>query len=346
MQFQPMPTETLRACPICAEPKAELVWQQTETFIAEGLCLFQCQTCEQVYLNPRLTLASTTTLENQSEVYVYTEAEEQQAIALKASIIAHIEQQSLLRPGRILDLGCNRGLLLVAAQSRGWQPIGIELSPVAAAIARERYGLTVYSDPMSLTQLEAFDLITCWHVLEHLHEPVSFMHELATALKPQGVLAIQVPAYQFRDQFIEHEQSGSLLSVVHTLHFTATTLTRLVTQAGLCVFYCDESPEYRMLTVYACHPQGLMARLTPSPWLLNELQQTQSHNRRLEQARQQAESQIEQLTTTTQSLQQYVRQLETAVATKNSHIKHLEQQIATLESGRVLRWLKALRRLK
>lgn len=346
MQFQPMPTETLRVCPICAEPKATLVWQQSETFIAEGLCLYQCQACGQVYLNPRLTLASTTTLENQSAVYVYTEAEEQQAIKLKASIIAHIEQRGLLSPGRILDLGCNRGLLLVAAQSRGWQPTGIELSPVAAAIARERYGLTVYSDPTSLAQLEAFDLITCWHVLEHLHEPVSFMRELAAALKPQGVLAIQVPAYQFRDQFIEHQQSGSLLSVVHTLHFTAATLIQLVNQAGLSVFYCDESPEYRMLTVYACHPQGLMARLEPPAWLIADLQQAQSQNDTLVMQIHETESQLNHLTTTAQAMHQYLHQLETAIARKNDHIEQLERQITTLESGRVLRWLKALRRWK
>ncbi len=344
MQLQPMPTETLNACPICGESQADLVWQQTETFITEGLCLYMCRACEQIYLNPRLTLASTTILENQSEVYAYTDAEEQQEIRLKASIIAHIEQQGQLNPGRMLDLGCNRGLLLVAAQSRGWQPIGIELSSVAAEIARQRHGSTVYSDPASLAQLEAFDLITCWHVFEHLHEPVSFISDLAAALNPQGVLAIQVPAYQFRDQFIEQAQSGSLLNVVHTLHFTAASLTRLVTQAGLCVFYCDESPEYRMLTIYACHPQGLMARLGPPAWLLYDLEQSQMRNAALETKQLETQAQLTSLTSATEAIQQYVSTLETTMTTKNAHIEQLEQQIKTLESGRVMRWLKAFRR--
>ncbi|XSG77459.1 methyltransferase domain-containing protein [Herpetosiphon llansteffanensis] len=344
MQLQPMPTETLKACPSCGATQADLVWQQPETFIAEGLNLYMCCTCAQIYLNPRLTLESTTLLENQSEVYAYSEAAEQQEIALKASILAHIEQHGKLQPGRVLDLGCNRGLLLVAAQHRGWQSVGIELSPVAADIACQRYGLTVYSDPSSLAQLEAFDLITCWHVLEHLHEPVAFVQELAAVLKPEGVLAIQVPAYQFRDQFIEQGQAGSLLSVVHTLYFTAPTLISLVTKAGLCVFYCDESPEYRMLTVYACHPQALMARLEPPAWLLYDLQQATMRNAELTTQLRETQAQIPPLTTTTIDLQQYVATLEATIASKNAHIAQLETQINTLESGRLLRLLKALRR--
>jgi len=345
MQLQPLPTEMLATCPVCGQAQADLVWQQAETFIAEGLCLYQCQACTQIYLNPRLTLESTTILENQSEVYAYTEVEERHEIDIKVDIIGHIEQQGLLKPGRILDVGCNRGLLLVAAQSRGWQPIGIELSSVAAQIARERYGLTVYGDSTCLTELEAFDLITCWHVLEHLHEPLSFMRELAAALKPQGVLEIQVPAYRFREQFIEQQQAGSLLNVVHTLHFTAATLIQLVQQAGLCVFYCDESPLYRMLTVYACHPQGLMARLGPPVWLLAELQQAQIQQAALSKQTSEVEAQVAQLTTTAQTMHDYLGQLETAIDTKNKHIEQLERQITTLESGRLLRWLKALRRL-
>ncbi|GAA5527194.1 class I SAM-dependent methyltransferase [Herpetosiphon gulosus] len=328
MEPQALPTEHLTACPICQHPQSTIVWTQPEAYIREGLCLHRCEGCEQVYLNPRLTMESTTILENQSEVYDYSLEEEKPLICFRGDALQHIEAfAGFEKPGRILDIGCNRGLLLVAARERGWQPVGVELSPVAADVARKRYNLEVYNDDAIIKTLEPFDLITCWHVLEHLHKPVELLRDLASYLKPNGVLALQVPTYQFRDQFIERNQSGSLLCSVHTMYYTAASLSRILAQAGLSVFYSDESPDSLMLTIYASLPQYQVARLEQYQTLYQ---------------RPQVNPISEPVVVTIESPEQktYIATLESALDQKNRHISHLEQQIRALESGKIMRWLK------
>jgi SAM-dependent methyltransferase len=80
-------------------------------------------------------------------------------------------------------------------QQRGWQVIGIEPNPGAAARARERLGTgAVRQSPFERTGFEAasFDLITLWDVLDHLQSPPSALHTLRSWLRPGGLLVLGV----------------------------------------------------------------------------------------------------------------------------------------------------------
>ena len=100
-------------------------------------------------------------------------------------------------PGaRVLDIGAGIGTFLSLARERfGWQVVGTEVSTSAVEIARGRYALELLhgsAESLSLPPGE-FDLITLWHVLEHVPSPsrtLSLCHDL---LRPGGLLAIAVP---------------------------------------------------------------------------------------------------------------------------------------------------------
>ena len=82
-----------------------------------------------------------------------------------------IEQHQ--RPGKVLDIGCGRGLLLNKLRQRGWDPIGTELTEGAASYARDQLKLPVIVQPLEEINFpdNEFDLVILWHVLEHVHSP-------------------------------------------------------------------------------------------------------------------------------------------------------------------------------
>jgi SAM-dependent methyltransferase len=99
--------------------------------------------------------------------------------------------------GRVLDVGCGRGLLLREFQRRGWEVQGTELSGQAAGYARDVLKLPVQTGSLETIGFPAehFDAITLWHVLEHLADPRVLLAEARRILKPQGVLLVGVPNF-------------------------------------------------------------------------------------------------------------------------------------------------------
>jgi 2-polyprenyl-3-methyl-5-hydroxy-6-metoxy-1,4-benzoquinol methylase len=97
---------------------------------------------------------------------------------------------------RLLDVGAGIGTFLSLARDRfGWEVTGTEVSTSAVRIARERYGLELLVGRIEDLQLPAqsFDLITLWHVLEHVPSPAQTLDLCHHLLASNGLLAIAVP---------------------------------------------------------------------------------------------------------------------------------------------------------
>ncbi|MFA4890000.1 MAG: class I SAM-dependent methyltransferase, partial [Candidatus Omnitrophota bacterium] len=93
---------------------------------------------------------------------------------------------------KILDIGCAMGLFLEAAQMRGWDPYGIEVSEYAANIAKDKFGSRVTIGKLEDTDFppESFDVVTMFDVIEHMLLPVEPLQRILKILRPQGLLAI------------------------------------------------------------------------------------------------------------------------------------------------------------
>src|SRR5687768_2044001 len=100
-------------------------------------------------------------------------------------------------PGKVLDIGCGRGLLLNKLRQRGWDPQGTELSEEAATYARDRLDLPFTTETLEEAHFpdNEFDLVILWHVLEHVPDPRGTLREIGRVLKPGGTLLVAVPNF-------------------------------------------------------------------------------------------------------------------------------------------------------
>jgi len=139
------------------------------------------------------------------------------------------------RPGKVLDIGCGRGLLLDKLRQHGWVPLGTELSEDAAAYARNHLHLPVLTQPLEEIGLPSneFDLVILWHVLEHVQSPRDMVNEIARVLKPGGILLVAVPNFASWEARWSRSHWFHLDVPRHLTHFTPKTLGRLLGEAGL-----------------------------------------------------------------------------------------------------------------
>tara|TARA_R100001198_G_C5192863_1_gene184855 strand:- start:197 stop:1042 length:846 start_codon:yes stop_codon:yes gene_type:complete len=105
--------------------------------------------------------------------------------------------QQLGDVGSLLDVGAGTGDFLKVAKEKGWQVHGMEPNKNAANLALEK-GIDLKA---SLNDFEGkqFDVVTLWHVLEHIPDLEETILKLAALVKPQGALIIAVPNFKSFD---------------------------------------------------------------------------------------------------------------------------------------------------
>ena len=138
-----------------------------------------------------------------------------------------------LPEGKLLDIGCGVGDFLVLVRKKGWETTGIEPSEEARAIAQERIGFVPLRPEESKKLSDhSFDVITMWHVLEHIDDLKFQLSELSRLLKPNGRLIIALPNYQSFDCQYYKDKWAAWDVPRHLNHFSQDTLCRIVTEAG------------------------------------------------------------------------------------------------------------------
>ncbi|WP_026714712.1 class I SAM-dependent methyltransferase [Flavobacterium daejeonense] len=116
-------------------------------------------------------------------------------IALKNKLNLINSQQTA--KGRILDIGAGTGDFLSVVKNDGWQTVGIEPSDRAKGIAIGK-GIAFVENTTELEN-HSFDVITMWHVLEHVPDLNFQIKELKRLLKPNGTLIVAVPNFKSFD---------------------------------------------------------------------------------------------------------------------------------------------------
>jgi SAM-dependent methyltransferase len=135
--------------------------------------------------------------------------------------------------GRLLDVGCATGRFLQQMAAVGWRVSGIELDPEAAAKARTVTADVTLGDPADLTLPRAsFDLVTAFHVVEHLPDPRRAVGNMLEWLAPGGLLVIEVPNVGGWGGALFGRYWSGLDFPRHLTHFTPATMRSLVEQCG------------------------------------------------------------------------------------------------------------------
>ena len=150
------------------------------------------------------------------------------SIALKNKLKS-INSQS--QKGRILDIGAGVGDFLSVAKNDGWQTIGIEPSDKAKAIAKNK-GVS-FVESLSELESNSFDVITMWHVLEHVPDLENQIKELKRLIKPTGTVIIAVPNFKSYDAAHYGNFWAAYDIPIHLWHFSKTAIQKLFAKENL-----------------------------------------------------------------------------------------------------------------
>jgi 2-polyprenyl-3-methyl-5-hydroxy-6-metoxy-1,4-benzoquinol methylase len=140
------------------------------------------------------------------------------------------------RGGRLLEIGCACGFLLVAARERGFSVTGVEMSKWASEHARSHYGLDVRSARLEDLDLPAscFDVAVMSDVIEHLTEPRRTLAAVSRLLAPGGRLLLLTPDIGSVTAKLAGQRWWGLLDD-HYFYYSRATLARLLESEGFAV---------------------------------------------------------------------------------------------------------------
>ena len=150
------------------------------------------------------------------------------SIALKNKLKLINSQSS---KGRILDIGAGVGDFLSIAKNDGWQTIGIEPSDKAKNIAKKK-GVS-FVENLSELESNSFDVITMWHVLEHVPDLENQIKELKRLIKPFGTIIIAVPNFKSFDAHYYGNFWAAYDVPIHLWHFSKTSIKKLFAKEKL-----------------------------------------------------------------------------------------------------------------
>lgn len=221
-------------CPLCGITHFEEVMTCTDHYATgEKFTIYRCKACGflftqhvpdeseigRYYESPDYISHTDTRKGLANRLYHYVRGF---MLGRKASLIERI---CGTRNGSLLDIGTGTGYFSHFMQKRGWKVSAIEKSPQARAFAKEHFELMVEApEALAAYGKGSFDVITLWHVMEHLQDINGTWKRLADMLKERGVLVVAVPnpvsfdAQHYREMWAAYDVPR------HLWHFTPSVM--------------------------------------------------------------------------------------------------------------------------
>lgn len=153
---------------------------------------------------------------------------EEHALQFQQEATSYLDLISRYKNGvRLLDIGCGVGFFLASAEQMGWEATGLDVSVRAVRQAQRRLNQgSVIASTVADAEFPTsyFDVITLWSALEHMAHPAQSLDRILTWLKPDGIIALEVP---IEDSLLKtlnrwmYKLSGGRFHAVHYLYGNA-----------------------------------------------------------------------------------------------------------------------------
>lgn len=227
--------EEVKKCIVCGNSKFKVFLTCRDHFLTQDeFTIQECENCAFRLTNPR---------PSEKDIYDYYKSEEyishsNSKEGLMNTVYQIIRKLTLKRKfnliskyishGRILDIGCATGEFLNEFRKNNWLAYGVEPNETARNYAINNYNLEV-GDENDLRILEArsFDVITMWHVLEHIAPIEQRIEEIERVLKENGLLFVAVPNSNSFDAKFYKEYWAAYDVPRHLYHFTPESIKGL-----------------------------------------------------------------------------------------------------------------------
>lgn len=237
--------ETLPSCPICQGEKFKpFLSCKDYTVSHETFQIVECESCGFHFTNPRPA---------ENEIGKYYQSEEyishsgtkkglvnrvyhvvrNYTLAKKLQLVLRLVGSRKPASISLLDYGCGTGEFLNTCKKAGLMVSGMEPDDKARNFAIKNYGLNV-SQPNAISSLknDFFDIVTLWHVLEHIHRLKEFLAELKRIVKGGGVAIIAVPNLTSLDAKIYKEFWAAYDVPRHLYHFSPKDIRKFFDEFG------------------------------------------------------------------------------------------------------------------
>ena len=224
-------------CPVCKNKDLQFLTRCTDFIVShETFEIRQCTNC---------TLGITTPRPDSNKLGEYYQSEKYVSHSGKTSggigFIYKLARKFTMnwkrstiekhkRSASILDFGCGTGEFLNAMQNSGWAITGVEPSDLARSKAES---LTKQKIHNTLELSDNFDVITAWHVVEHVPDLAETVLKLKSLLKKDGILFIAVPNFQSLDGERYMENWAGFDVPRHLWHISKKSMNTLFESSGL-----------------------------------------------------------------------------------------------------------------
>lgn len=231
------------SCPVCGSPGiSKIIVAQDFTVSNKQFEIYHCANC-QLRFTQNVPDADSIVDYYKSENYIshsdtskglvnriYQQVRKR-ATAQKRKLIEKLTGKTI---GDLLDIGSGTGYFAAEMQRKGWRVTGLEPDEDARRVALETNKIVLASTD-NLFQLPAnsFDVITLWHVLEHVHELKKYVTQFRNLLKDDGKLFIAVPNYTSYDAEVYKEYWAAYDVPRHLYHFSPNSMKYLMKTEGL-----------------------------------------------------------------------------------------------------------------
>lgn len=233
-------SERLHKCPLCKSGNIlnhQLVKDHAVSKKEFTLC--RCGDCTLLFTNPRPTEEEINPYYDFEEYYSHEDQVRSFTQWLyqkvrKSSIQRKVRLiNSLVKGGSLLDYGCGTGEFLQEAKKQHWNVLGIEPSDKARTQAFTKLPTEVLGTLDELPELEAYNVITLFHVLEHIHSLRKTVKKLITRLKSDGYMIIAVPNPESADARHYGNNWAGYDVPRHLYHFSQKSMKTFQEQFGL-----------------------------------------------------------------------------------------------------------------
>lgn len=146
-----------------------------------------------------------------------------------------VMQHSKLKSGKILDYGAGTGAFLNTCKTNKWEAYGIEPDEVARKVMKDKFGISASAslEEAQTSHLFAdFDVVTAWHVLEHVPDLKETILTLKNALKTKGIFIVAVPNPESHDAKHYKQFWAAYDLPRHLWHFEPKAMTKLFSDNG------------------------------------------------------------------------------------------------------------------
>ena len=235
--------ENVNSCNYCENTSFKLVYSAEDHYSGEIFTLVECSNCGLIFTNPRpsrVDLLKYYPSSYYGEFGIRFHPFLEKIVHNFRRILASRISNQYPDGGRLLEIGSGRGTLLAEMSNKGWETIGTEYSDSLAESVQKEFNIEIYPTP-NLTDCkfpdEFFEVIVCYHVLEHLNDPFGTLIEIKRILKPSGSLIIAVPNIGGFVAKFSKEHWFAIDVPRHLFHFTSETLAEMMDCIGFRIYY-------------------------------------------------------------------------------------------------------------